>query len=76
MDGNLGGATPFSLYFYQCSNQKLVDDVVREKGSVGGGGAPAHGLGASHNDQAVNTQHLAFMSLHRDIYHEEETEES
>src|SRR6185437_10479210 len=29
--------------------------------------------GAPHNDQAVNTQHLAFMSLHRDIYHQEET---
>src|SRR5580765_6650197 len=28
-------------------------------------------MGAAHNDQAVNSQHLAFMSLPCDIYHQE-----
>jgi hypothetical protein len=38
--------------------------------------ALAQSVGAAHNDQAVNTQHLAFMSLHRDIYDYQGTEES
>jgi hypothetical protein len=68
--------TPFSLHFYRLLEPKAGRRRRKDKGLIGGGGAPAQGLGASHNDQAVNTQHLAFMSLHRDIYHEQETEES
>ncbi len=35
-----------------------------------------HNLGASHNDQAVNSQHLDFLSRRRDIYHGQGTAES
>jgi hypothetical protein len=58
----------FDQNFSERSNRTLAGAVVGKSGPHIRQKAAAQWLGAAHNDKAVNSQHLAFMSRHCDIY--------